>query len=749
MPASRADRDRTGRSRPRRRAGAIGRAAAAAVAVAVVVRRSRSRYVVWRALTLGVDAGDAGRARSPRRCGARCSSPSSSASTTGVRRHRPGLAARAHRRPPAPGSGACWCRCPLVFPSFVGAAAFLAGFAPGGVLRELLDAGRLRRAPPLPGPRRLVARADACSPIPTSTCRSRPAWRRCRRRWRRAPGCSATGRRRSFRRVVLPALRASVLGGMLLVFLYCLSEFGAVQLLGYDTLTRVVYATRLARSRHVVRRRRPCCWSLAVGRRRRRTAAARRHAGRSGPGRHAAQPPDPARRVAGARPAGGGRRSGDRRACRPGGCRSAQWAWRGIGDDAEPVRRPRASELADLAGRRGRRRGSASPPARWPSPLVLPVALLVGPLPQPARRGLANAGRARRLRRARRGHRPQPRLLVAQRAALRPPVPDGHRCCSSPTSCTSARRPCGPPRWRSAPVPDRAARVGAAARRRRAAAGAHRRPAADAPRPAGRRRPGAAVDGQGAPGDAAAGAHRPGDAGHPGVELVRGGLPGRGRAGRASCWWRSPACSPGCSCCAGPTTSHDASPRGRWPVARASALVGRRLVTMVGASRAWATYGARVTADEPQYLLARSASAQDGDLDIADEIEARGLPVRSTPLTYRPGRPAGRRRSAAQPHDPRLPGPAGPAGRAGRLGGGEGGTGRHGRGAGGPHGVDRRRPPRRCGPGWPSPSSAPSRPRRRWRPTRPRCTPSARRIGGDGRHRCAQRCRQRCTRGRA
>ena len=51
---------------------------------------------------------------------------------------------------------------------------------------------------------------------------------------------------RTFRRVILPLVRGAVAGGALLVLLYCLSEFGAVQLLGFDTLTRVVYATRLA-----------------------------------------------------------------------------------------------------------------------------------------------------------------------------------------------------------------------------------------------------------------------------------------------------------------------------------------------------------------------------------------------------------------------------------------------------------------------------------------------------------------------
>ena len=43
----------------------------------------------------------------------------------------------------------------------------------------------------------------------------------------------------------------------------------------------------------------------------------------------------------------------------------------------------------------------------------------------------------------------------------------------------------------------------------------------------------------------------------------------------------------------------------------------------VGAIPARATYGARTTADEPQYLLTAPRLAEDGDLDIADEIAER------------------------------------------------------------------------------------------------------------------------------
>ena len=48
-----------------------------------------------------------------------------------------------------------------------------------------------------------------------------------------------------FRSVVLPQIAGAIRAGTLLVFLYVVSDFGAVQLLRYDTLTRVIYETRL------------------------------------------------------------------------------------------------------------------------------------------------------------------------------------------------------------------------------------------------------------------------------------------------------------------------------------------------------------------------------------------------------------------------------------------------------------------------------------------------------------------------
>ena len=47
------------------------------------------------------------------------------------------------------------------------------------------------------------------------------------------------------RRIVLPQLRRSILGGGLIAFLYAISDFGAVSLLRFDTVTRVIYSSRL------------------------------------------------------------------------------------------------------------------------------------------------------------------------------------------------------------------------------------------------------------------------------------------------------------------------------------------------------------------------------------------------------------------------------------------------------------------------------------------------------------------------
>jgi iron(III) transport system permease protein len=51
---------------------------------------------------------------------------------------------------------------------------------------------------------------------------------------------------RAVRNVVLPQLRRSIVAGTLLVFLYGLSDFGAVSLMRFDTITRVIFSTQLS-----------------------------------------------------------------------------------------------------------------------------------------------------------------------------------------------------------------------------------------------------------------------------------------------------------------------------------------------------------------------------------------------------------------------------------------------------------------------------------------------------------------------
>ncbi|MGB3733873.1 MAG: iron ABC transporter permease [Ilumatobacter sp.] len=134
---------------------------------------------------------------------------------------------------------------PLVLPSFVGAGAFIAGIAPGGIIHEVLTSVGVTP------PRRfrglgaswfvLTAFTYPYVLLPVSARLS--ALRSSHEEGARMLGF---GPRQAFMRVTLPEIRPSIVAGALLVFLYTLSEFGAVQLLGYDTLTRVIFATRTA-----------------------------------------------------------------------------------------------------------------------------------------------------------------------------------------------------------------------------------------------------------------------------------------------------------------------------------------------------------------------------------------------------------------------------------------------------------------------------------------------------------------------
>ncbi|MGQ0521851.1 MAG: ABC transporter permease [Actinomycetota bacterium] len=120
---------------------------------------------------------------------------------------------------------------PLVVPTYVGALALRAAFGPRGLIVEV------------PG---LVGFWGATLALALSTypyvyllaratlSRSDPALEEAARAMGdRAPAV--------FRRVILPQLRPAAAAGGLLSFLYVLSDFGAVSILQYDTLTRGIF----------------------------------------------------------------------------------------------------------------------------------------------------------------------------------------------------------------------------------------------------------------------------------------------------------------------------------------------------------------------------------------------------------------------------------------------------------------------------------------------------------------------------
>ena len=135
---------------------------------------------------------------------------------------------------------------PLVFPTFIGAAAFIRTLNPGGLANDAFQSLGLNETPELRG---LVGAwlvlTLFCYPyvyLPVAA------------RLRQLPGSLEQSALilgdnplQTFRRVVLRQIATSISAGTLLVFLYTISDFGAVQLMRYDTLTRAIESNYLAR----------------------------------------------------------------------------------------------------------------------------------------------------------------------------------------------------------------------------------------------------------------------------------------------------------------------------------------------------------------------------------------------------------------------------------------------------------------------------------------------------------------------
>ena len=133
---------------------------------------------------------------------------------------------------------------PLVFPSFVGATAIIGLLARGGLAERILSPLGVADLPQLRGfwaswlVLTLFTYPYVYLPTRARLRHLDPAYEEAARVLGRRPASV-------FATVTLPATLPAVSAGGMLVFLYTLSDFGAVDLLRYETLTRSVYANRL------------------------------------------------------------------------------------------------------------------------------------------------------------------------------------------------------------------------------------------------------------------------------------------------------------------------------------------------------------------------------------------------------------------------------------------------------------------------------------------------------------------------
>jgi iron(III) transport system permease protein len=129
---------------------------------------------------------------------------------------------------------------PLVIPSFVAALALLGALAPRGLLQEVLEPVGVDALPDLTGYWGALL-ALTLSTYPYVFLLAAAGLRNVDPASEEAARSLGAGPGEVFARVTLPALRPSLAAASLLVALYVLSDFGAVSLMGYSTLTTGIY----------------------------------------------------------------------------------------------------------------------------------------------------------------------------------------------------------------------------------------------------------------------------------------------------------------------------------------------------------------------------------------------------------------------------------------------------------------------------------------------------------------------------
>ncbi len=129
---------------------------------------------------------------------------------------------------------------PLVIPSYVGAFTFVSALGPRGMLQDLLEPFGVQRLPEIYGFGGAWLTLTLFT-FPYVLLPVRAALRGIDHSLEEAARGLGKNPWTTFFRVTLPQLRPAIAVGGLLVALYTLSDFGAVSILRFDSLTRVIF----------------------------------------------------------------------------------------------------------------------------------------------------------------------------------------------------------------------------------------------------------------------------------------------------------------------------------------------------------------------------------------------------------------------------------------------------------------------------------------------------------------------------
>jgi iron(III) transport system permease protein len=129
---------------------------------------------------------------------------------------------------------------PLAIPSYVGAYALVAALGPRGILQDWLEPLGVDRLPEIYGFFGAWL-ALTLFTYPYVMLPARAALLGIDRSVEEAARSLGKGPLTTFLRVSVPQIRPAIAGGALLVGLYALSDFGAVSILRFDSLSRVIY----------------------------------------------------------------------------------------------------------------------------------------------------------------------------------------------------------------------------------------------------------------------------------------------------------------------------------------------------------------------------------------------------------------------------------------------------------------------------------------------------------------------------